>query len=150
MLYGILTLTFPFVSEGHPPMIAGKTYPYDSRFADLYLAALERELRAASDDELCVTAVRLLGHFDLAGPAHTERLRRLVSTLFTLSDDCKWITSSEVPSPARDFELGCGLSAITRFPEGACINTDDLMLYLSHPDDIEKIASPLSIPPAGT
>ena len=161
MMYGTLTVTFPFVSEGHPAADGrgeNRHYIYDSKFSDLYFAALQRELIAASkDEELCITAVYLEGHFDLAGTSRIEQLKNVIRTHFKLSDDCIWgqetlrsrdseKNPSSEPIPGisgTDFQLGCGMNAISRFPEGACINTDDLFLYLSHPDEIEQIARPL-------
>ncbi|MBR2841945.1 MAG: hypothetical protein IKF06_01535 [Lachnospiraceae bacterium] len=189
MMYGTLTVTFPFVSEGHPAADEkrkNRYYIYDSKFTDLYFAALQRELMAAAqDEELCITAVYLEGHFDLAGASRIEQLKNVIRTHFKLSDDCIWAqeavqsrdseknlnsAATEAPhagtasaavgsgyaQPVRDsssellpgtagtdFQLGCGMNAISRFPEGACINTDDLFLYLSHPDEIEQIARPL-------
>ena len=42
---------------------------------------------------------------------------------------------------ASSFTIGCGLDAVTVFPEGKLKNTGDLYLYLSHPDEVEVIAS---------
>ena len=162
MMFGILTLTFPFTPDNHPVhnenaarVPDGKTYPYDSRFVELYMAALERELIEASHEEdLCITRVIMAGHFELAPAPCMEKISRLIRTRYTLSDDCEWIFDSEASDQSGernacsraddgrrlDFRLGCGMGALTVFPEGAYINTDDLILYLSHPNEIDLIA----------
>ena len=162
MMFGTLTLTFPFTADTHPAhnenaarITGGKTYPYDSRFAELYMAALEREIIEASHEEgLCIIRVIMTGHFELASASSMEKIRRLIQTRYILSDDCEWILDSEASDQAEecnacprpddgrhpDFRLGCGMGALTVFPEGAYINTDDLILYLSHPNEVDLIA----------